>query len=386
MTRDSRLFSALLMLATLAGCQQSPPLVEREGYYTWVDEQGQVRTSRVPVRARTPEPLPVRAAEPAPAEPETTDTLTKASSPEPSSMAKSAADRSDELESAAASETESTNSSSVATGAAQAGEEEYNLTNYPDAEALEAAGYIRPGDPLPYFTWRDANGQLQVSYYRPDTRSDVEKGLVQPPVSLTPAKVYQARPPQTGADRAPESAAGGEAFLVLGIEPSGPGFFQRWQQRCCRALPVEDVVAWSNSREFQVTLPENAPDYPFLSGISPYRLVRLPDATAAASLVLRLRSFANEGLFIPSAAFLNESLEPVRLVTDLVMEYTPESWHRQGYLQAMLPAFPAGGERWLLLYTTAADLAGQTVVETRRGPRAIPHRRQGLLSVTEMNP
>ncbi len=340
------LFPGLLVLWVLAGCQQNPSLLQREGYYSWVDEQGQVRTSRVPVGQQAPEPLPRRRAEP---------------------------------------EESRVEVAPVASGQAGADPDtEYNLTNYPDAEALEAAGYVRPGDPLPYFTWRDASGQLQVSDYRPDTRSDVAKGRVPAPLSLTPARVYQAEPSPAAATSRPTRAS--EALRVLGVEPAGADVFQRWRQDCCRAVTLDDVVPWSGSREFQVAVPEGTPAYAFLSGTSPYRLVRLPDPAESASLVMRLRSFNTQGLFVPSAAFLDGSLQPVRLVTDLVMDYTPESWHRQGYLEALLPAFPARGERWLLLYTTAADLQGQTVVETSQGPRAIPHRQQGLLSVTEMKP
>lgn len=353
--RDVRLFSGfLLMVAVLAGCQQSPSLVQREGYYTWVDEQGQVRTSRVPVTQAEPgtQAEPVKA--PSPANEQSLKPGGEASEPSRET--------------------------------ARPSDEEYNLTNYPDAEALEAAGYVRPGDPLPYFTWRDADGQLRVSYYRPDTRSDVEKGLVPPPLSLTPGTVHLAKPSQPDEGNGESgSATTPDAFLVLGIDSSGPGFFQRWQQSCCRSMPVDEAISWSNSREFEVVLPAGAREFSFESGPSPYRLVRLPEATESASLVLRLRSFNNDGLFVPSVAFLNESLEPERLVTDLVMEYTPESWHRQGYLEAMIPAFPSQGERWLLIYTTRSDLDGQTVVETNRGPRAIPHLRRGLLSITEMD-
>lgn len=374
----------LMLVVLLAGCQQSPSLVQRDGYYTWVDEQGQVRTTRVPASEQASRPLPRRQPEPAPAQ---AQTKAKAQVKAKAQPVQSDTGREPEAPAMAdrAPEPGAVPSRSAAVSdEPPAPDDEYNLTNYPDAEALEAAGYIRPGDPLPYFTWRDASGQLQVSYYRPDTRSDEDRG--REPLALTPGMVYQAGPSGAESEAATSASASPDAFLVLGIEPSGPDFFQRWRERCCRELPVEDVVSWSDSREFEVRVGDDASDYPFLSGPSRYRLVRLPEASRTASLVIRLRSFHNQGLFVPSVAFLDETMQPVRLVTDLVMEYTPESWHRQGYLQAMVPAFPARGERWLLVYTTPADRQGQTVVETARGPRAIAHQGRGLVSLTEMNP
>ena len=74
-------------------------------------------------------------------------------------------------------------------------------------------------------------------------------------------------------------------------------------------------------------------------------------------------------------------MTPVRLVTDLVMAFTPENWHRRGYLEAWVPAFPDRGERWLLIFTNAEDLAGQTVTETRHGPKALSHSTEGELGL-----
>jgi hypothetical protein len=68
-------------------------------------------------------------------------------------------------------------------------------------------------------------------------------------------------------------------------------------------------------------------------------------------------------------------------VTDLVMDYSPETWRRRGYLEAWVPVFPGQGERWLLLYTREQDLQAQTVVETRQGPKAIPHVRFGEFGI-----
>ena len=77
---------------------------------------------------------------------------------------------------------------------------------------------------------------------------------------------------------------------------------------------------------------------------------------------------------------------PVRLVTDLVSAFEPENWHRRGYLEARIPVFAAKEELWMLVFTRAQDLEGQTVIKTRRGPHKIPHVSTGELGLIMMAP
>jgi hypothetical protein len=100
--------------------------------------------------------------------------------------------------------------------------------------------------------------------------------------------------------------------------------------------------------------------------------------------ILRLRSFHRKGVLVPSVAFLDDDFKPLRLVTDLVAEYVPESWSRHGYLRSFIPVFPSRGERWLLIYTTTSDLEGQTVIDTRYGPRSIQHQPFGELGLARV--
>src|SRR5690554_8078365 len=47
--RSVRLAGCVLAVALSAGCQLGgTPIEQRDGYFTWVDEQGQVRYSRLP--------------------------------------------------------------------------------------------------------------------------------------------------------------------------------------------------------------------------------------------------------------------------------------------------------------------------------------------------
>lgn len=355
----------LAAVGLLAGCQTGGSgASERTEYFTWVDDQGRVRHSPIQ-RERIEDVAAARKDQPA----RQADEPSPAESGEPGGT---------EVEEPVTRRLDP--------------EDEYTLENYPDGDQLEKDGYVRPGDPQPYFTWRDAEGNIRVSYYRPDTRSEVEKGRVKPPIELTPASVHSAG---NGESAQPyRDQADPEALAILGIETSGVSYFEEWSAMCCSHLSLAGLQDWIAGREFRLLVDEDSPLHDFATGRSHYRLVRLPDGEQARDFVIRLRSFAmalstkraadgaKDGLFVPSVAFLDSQLQPIRIVTDLVADFTPESWHRHGYLEAHIPVFPNQGERWMVLFTTEEDQQGQTVVEDRRGPKAIRHSPTGVLSLT----
>lgn len=328
------LLVVICLVVAMAGCQFSGPdsSAGREGYFTWVDEQGRVRHTPIP---------------------------------------KAAADGDEEAEEGGDTREDS---------ASEEVDDEFNLENYPDGNQLEKDGYIRPGEPQPYFTWRDAEGNFRVSYYQPDTRSAVEKGRIKPPVQLTQASIHQPGE-KSGGTGLPEGADP-EAMAVLAIEPGTESFFAQWSRECCRSLDKTEAVEWQQGREFGIDMDATVPVHPFSTGDSPYRLVRLPSAETHNDFILHLRSFANDGVFVPSVAFLDASFEPSRIVTDLVAEFVPESWHSLGYLHAYIPVFPGRGERWMVIFTRDDDLARQTVVEGKYGPEVISHTRTGELGLS----
>lgn len=356
-------FSLAASLAgLLSGCQMSGanPSGAKEGYFTWVDDQGQVRQTRIP---------------------DTSGSVDSAESPLQNSVAQE--NRS--------SDRERDDSASAATSSDH---DEFNLENYPDGDALAEKGFVRPGDPEPYFTWRDAQGNVRVSYYQPDTRTAVEKGEIKPPLQLTRASVYEASSGAVDADL--PSGADPLASAVLGLDGGIAPFFERWSRGCCATLDRSNYVTWDMGREFGVDIEETSASHEFVTGNSHYSLVSLPLAPSdqkeaedlerpvARDFILRLRSFDQKGVFVPSVAFLDRDFKPVRLVTDLVAEFVPESWARHGYLRSYIPVFPSRGERWMLIYTTSEDLAEQTVIETRFGPRAIEHRPTGQLGLVRV--
>ncbi|TNE98692.1 MAG: hypothetical protein EP328_04380 [Gammaproteobacteria bacterium] len=323
---------AILASVALGGCQVGGSTVsEREGYFTWVDEQGRVRYTPI------------------------------AESEEKNSVQALEADE----------------ASAVVDGAA--GDGEFNLENYPDAEQLEQNGYVRPGDPQPYFTWQDAEGNVRVSYYRPDVRSDADKGVTATPIEITPASVYY--PGVVPVPAEPVDGYDPDALAVLGVDNRSESYFERFAESCCQGLDAEDHTEWQQGREFGVDISPEASVHTFITGESPFHLVALSSVITRPDFVMRLRSYENDGVFVPSLVFLDRNFKPLRLVTDLVPRYEPENWHRRGFLEAWVPVFPAQGERWVVIFTRDEDLAAQEVIETARGPRAIPHVRSGELGL-----
>lgn len=352
MYRCSLIF-VLSLTVFLSGCQLPGGKTSgaKDGYFTWVDEQGQVRQTVIPDKESPTEGAQGKnddKARPADSTPEAPDSPGRRHS-------------------------------------------EFNLENYPDGDALAERGYIRPGDPEPYFSWRDDQGRVRVSYYRPDTRTAVEKGDIKPPLEITEASIYQA----TTTPENPDLPEGADAFAaaVLGLDKGEAPFFERWTSACCDSLERSGYVEWQAGREFGVNLESDSPTHDFITGKSHYRLVRLPPSlqdqqteggSPVNDFILRLRSFDQKGLLVPSVAFLDDEFRPLRLVTNLVAEYIPESWSRHGHLRAYIPVFPGRGERWMLIFTTSEDLEGQTVIDTRYGPHAIRHRLTGQLGLVKV--
>ena len=337
MTRFARLPLWLLATTLLAGCQVggggTAAQSDREGYFTWVDEQGRVRYSRIPESEKAGD---------------------SASDPGAGASPKLLEDA------------------------------EYNTENYPDGEALARKGFIRSGQRQPYFTWLDAEGNVRVSYYTPDFDGDKKSGSDAVPLELTSARVYL--PSEPAAQTEPVEGYDPNAFVVLGIEQVQPSGLEQFSAFCCQALSSRNYQNWQEGAEFGVRFDGDTPRHEFSTGESPFHLIALPTGAFRPGFVMRLRSYDHKGAFIPSLAFLDREFRPVRVVTDMVMAHTPENWRRRGFLEAWVPAFPGQGERWLLIYTRSEDLGGQTVIESPQGPRAIKHTAEGELGITTFEP
>ncbi|TBW59168.1 hypothetical protein EZI54_02330 [Marinobacter halodurans] len=389
-------------------------------YFTWVDEQGRVHSSVIresenPVEKRaeavkarkqaagepagtaeaspskpvaaTQEPPPVPIVDPTAVD-DRREAASRPAEPPPGPVAPLADPKvdptteparvADEAAKAVAPEGVSSGQSgeSQRAPAVSGNDSEYNLDNYPDGDELAKRGFIREGDPLPYYTWRDASGQVRVDYYRPEPGFE-KPARGRPAPRLSAAMVIDGRSPASSRKANPETLA------VLGIDWTET-LLQSWQEHCCEDLPVKDPVAWDDSREFQVELDDMAPEFGFSTGSSVYRLVRLPSASESGAFVMQVRSYEDHGVFLPTLVFLGRDMQTRRMVTELVYDYSPENWHRHGYLEARVPVFPDHGDRWLLIMSRGDDQAGQTVLEADGAPQVIRHTARGLVSLAQL--
>ena len=344
--RLARINGLMLLLVTvtlMAGCQVgggSSGLSERDGYFTWVDEQGRVRYSRIP-------------------ESETAEESSKKK----------------ESQSAAAKDPFLASTPPV--------DADYTAENYPDGDELADKGFVRDGQRPPYFTWLDAEGNVRVSYYTPGVKNQNTDSRSSP-INLTPASVHL--PSQSVGEVEPVEGYDPNAFAVLGIEQKPTSEFDEFAEHCCTDLANKDYQDWVEGSEFGVQIDHDAPRHRFSSGESPFQVIALPLSASKPGFVMRLRAYDHHGVFVPNMAFLDREFKVVRMVTDLVMGYTPENWHRRGYLEAWVPAFPGQGERWLVIFTRSEDLNAQTVISTESGPKAIHHNETGELGIATFEP
>lgn len=320
--------SALLVLMAavlMAGCASSGSSGESGGMRAWVDERGQVRYSPAPEGASGQSGGPDEAAE-----------------------------------SGEAPATESDESQHPV----------FNLQNFPDAD--------RQSDEPErlFYSWRDAEGRVfNTPYlYKEESMARVMSDPETP-------KASEARVTIAGEAPAPGFRRNSEAAALMGLGEDSQNRLDAFAENCCQGLPRLDYYELKAERSLSLSLGKEASTHRFSTGESRFALVRLPDESSRT--LLRVRSFVRDnGFFAPSAVFLDGRFRPLRLVTDLVLEYTPETWRRYGTMAARLALRPDAGERWVVLFTRNADLETSTAVGEKGRRSRLTHKAGGSLALS----
>ena len=251
---------------------------------------------------------------------------------------------------------------------------EFNLNRYPDSRELARHGYVRDPSERPYFTWRDAQGQLRVSYYEPKgDQADIASQTSTNGEAYTEATVLK-----PGGNLALPEGADPDVARVMGLQRT-PSVFAKLVGNCCAEVPKGDIADLPGDRNYLLKVDSEALKYAFRTGESPYRLVRLPSLKGPVDL--KLKSFVHNGVFIPTLAFLDDKFQVTRLVTDLAFTYEPEKWYRYGFLEARLPLYPEQGEKWVLIFTRKQDVDNITLLDDGRNQAPIKHTRRGTLDL-----
>ena len=260
-----------------------------------------------------------------------------------------------------------------------AADNEYNLKNYPDGDTLAKHGFVRDKSHRPYFTWVDAENNLRSSFYQPPPFKERTlpkgRGSVDG-VAFNRASVLSYRVAKPV--DLPKDAAPGVS-KVLGLNRP-PQFLAAFSESCCDTLQKGDIADLPPDRDFLVKVEGSDPVFDFSSGKSHYRWVKLPGSRLPYAL--RVKSFIHNGVFVPTLVFFDSQFHITRLITDISFDYAPERWYRYGYLQATFPVYPGhGGDRWLLVMTRKRDLHQKTIVDHESGIPPIQHTPTGSLEL-----
>ncbi len=245
----------------------------------------------------------------------------------------------------------------------------FNLQNFPDASNQS------PDKERLFYSWRDAEGRV---FNTPYLYEEESMGRVMREREAEDASEARVTTRETNA--APGFRADSRAAAVLGLGEGSRNRLDAFAERCCEGLPRLEYYELTPERRLSVGIDEDTAVHRFSSGRSRFALVRLPGDGAHS--LLRVRSYIREGgFFFPNAVFLDGGFQPLRLVTDLVLEYSPETWRRYGYMEARLPLRPDSGERWVVLFSRAADLETSTAVGGEGRRTRLNHREQGSLAL-----
>jgi len=135
---------------------------------------------------------------------------------------------------------------------------------------------------------------------------------------------------------------------------------------CCSSidqLPFQPLEAGFTG---DVLIDTQAPAYNFETGKSFLRAFTLP--AGGPSFEIRLYSQAGSSVLAPNAMLLDSRMRPTRLLDGDDFAYVPPTGLKGDSLDARLridrsqPEHP-GNERYLILYTSDAQMAGQTVLQ-----------------------
>ncbi|MDG9667436.1 MalM family protein [Hahella sp. CR1] len=374
--------SALLLSLTLFS--SGAALADR--YYTWVDENGQVRHTLIRDGQPAPSPQAPQQTQPEASQPtaEQSPASAEAAVPlvEPEINAE-ATTPNQTLEVPATNDAqevskgERSQSAPPVSQSKSSHREIIDESTYIDAAELEKRGFVRDGDSR-FYTWVDTNGVMHTEEYNPaDAKS---KAHIQP---LQPAQVV-ADEQRIEKARLPEGADPFAADLLGLNAPGAEQEIDLIYDRCCENLVNDERVELEFDDGELLEIRKDEQGYNFGVGYSLYRVVEIPEGSA--NRLLQLRAYAQPDAFYPSVLVLDSDWKPVRFLQDLLYIYEPENWFRYGYLEGFLRV-KTKDEKYLVLLTTGADLKKRTVAEgVADKPVVISHSASGILHLAILPP
>jgi hypothetical protein len=230
-------------------------------------------------------------------------------------------------------------------------------SDYIDSDVLEGRNFARPENGSPYYTWVDEQGRMRNS-------TVPEQGRAEPLEAPSTARYTEGRQIEFSNKGAVLPALDGQPSaamqaLLAGSSGNSEGLYQNLVQQCCGQLAESDFTELSGEEPRYEELNRYSPSFNFPMGRSYYVAMKLP--AAGRTYGLRVRSFANKKVVYPSLLFLDEAKRPTRLVSDAVYQLHGETWYRYAFIEGTVPVNAAQGERYVLLLTTEEDKHLQTL-------------------------
>jgi hypothetical protein len=230
-------------------------------------------------------------------------------------------------------------------------------SDYIDADVLEGRGFVRSEYGSPYYTWVDEQGRMHNSSVPTGERKQATSTSQAIRYSEGREVTFERRAPLLpGLDGQPNDAM---RSLLAGSEERVHGLYQSLLDRCCGQLAEDDFTELSADQPRYEELNRYSPSFDFPMGRSYYAALKLP--RSGHTYGLRVRSFANKQLVYPSLLFLDEAKQPTRLVSDAVYQLHGETWYRYAFIEGTVPVKAGQGERYVLLLTTDEDRSLQTL-------------------------
>ena len=262
---------------------------------------------------------------------------------------------------------------------------------YVDGDALLEGRVERPSE-QPFFITRDPDGNENIMFYSPSlAREAKESDRVR--LKLSQAKVVTEAEKGDWTSLLPEGADPVAASILAAGGARVPSYFSRFAARCCEALPTAGAKVLSFERSEHVIIERDMTSFRFVDGDSRYQLVRLPVSEENYFIELRsyIRRYKHEGVdsgvFFPHLVMLDKQLRPLRVITDAVLAYTPETWSDYGYLQGIFEVDRTNEkeEEYLLVFTTRDSLRQESVYDHPEASIRVKHMRTGSLGLKALS-
>jgi len=228
---------------------------------------------------------------------------------------------------------------------------------YISSDVLEGRDFARDEQDGRYFTWVDEQGRMRNSKVPPKGAKAPTPTLHNVPLTQGREVTFDAKSHTLpGLDGQPTAAM---QALLAGTEEKVEGRYQELVERCCGQLSEEDFTPISADEPRYEELNRFSPSLDFPMGKSYYAALKLP--RSQYDFGLRIRSFANKQVAYPSLLFLDQDKQPTRLVSDAVYQLHAETWYRYAFIEGTVPVRAAAGEYYVLLLTTDEDRSLQTL-------------------------